>query len=71
MCPAEMEIKSVFKSLNPKLINEIKESGNIIYIAKNTEVMREGQYIKAVPFVTKGLVKVFLRYVHKRLKTVV
>ena len=62
-----MEINNVFKGLNSKLINEIKESGIIVDIAKNTEVMYEGQYVKAVPFVTKGLIKVFSRHDDKEL----
>ena len=56
-----MEINSVFGHLDLQLIEEIRESGNIIEIAKNTEVMREGQYVKSVPFVTRGLIKVFSR----------
>ena len=49
-----MEINSVFGHLDLQLIEEIRESGNIIEIAKNTEVMREGQYVKSVHFVTRG-----------------
>ena len=62
-----MEINRVFGNLNPQLIKEIRESGNIVDITKNTEVMHEGQYIKAVPFVTKGLIKVFSRNDDKEL----
>lgn len=62
-----MDLNTVFENLNPQLIQEIRENGNIIDIGKNTEVMKEGQYIKTIPFVTKGLIKVFSRYDDKEL----
>ena len=36
-------------------------------IPKDTEVMREGQYIKTIPIITKGLIKVFTRNEDKEL----
>ncbi len=61
-----MEI-TIFKNLDAQLGKEINENSKIIEVPKNTEVMREGQYVKAVPFVTKGLIKVFTRNEDKEL----
>ena len=62
-----MDIKTILKNLNPQLEKEISENSNEVEVPKNTEVMREGQYVKAVPFVTKGLIKVFSRNEDKEL----
>lgn len=62
-----MEIGRILSKLDPDLINEIKESCSEIEIPKNTEVVRDGQYIKAVPIITKGLIKVFTRHEDKEL----
>lgn len=62
-----MEITKVLVNLNPELVTEIRESSSEIDIPKNTEVIHEGQYIKAVPIITKGLIKVFTRHEDKEL----
>ncbi len=62
-----MEIYRVLKNLNPQLEKEVSENSSIIEVTRNTEVMREGQYVKAIPFVTKGLIKVFTRNEDKEL----
>lgn len=62
-----MEIKNLIKNLTPPLEKEFKEFALTADISKNTEVMREGQYVKAVPFVTRGLIKVFTRNEDKEL----
>ena len=49
-------------------LNHIIEANSVQQIIpKNTEVMREGQFIKAIPIVTRGLVKVFSRHEDKEL----
>lgn len=62
-----MELKNLIRNLTPHLEKEFKEFALTADITKNTEVMREGQYVKAVPFVTKGLIKVFTRNEDKEL----
>lgn len=62
-----MEIYRVLKNLNPQLEKEVSENSSIIEVTRNTEVMHEGQYVKAIPFVTKGLIKVFTRNEDKEL----
>jgi CRP/FNR family transcriptional regulator len=52
----------------PSAILEIIKSNSIQQdIPKNTEVMRKGQYIKAIPLVIIGLVKVYTRHEDKEL----
>lgn len=50
-----------------ELLTLIKENSTEIDVPKDTEVIREGQYIKSIPIVTKGLVKVFTRHEDKEL----
>lgn len=56
-----MNNNHVLSNLSAKLRSEIMVSSEKAEIPKNTEVMREGQYIKAIPIVTEGLIKVFTR----------
>ncbi|MGW9685952.1 Crp/Fnr family transcriptional regulator [Flagellimonas sp. 2504JD1-5] len=58
-----MESPSKFQHLFEK----IAEVGTIQHIAKGTEILREGQFVKVVPFVQKGLIKVFTRYEDREL----
>lgn len=49
------------------LLRLIRENSTQLDVPQNTEVMKEGQYIKSIPIVTKGLVKVYSRYEDKEL----
>ena len=62
-----MNTKDIFPGLSQQLTSEIMENSNIIDIPGNVEVMREGQYVKAVPIVTKGLIRVYTRNEDKEL----
>lgn len=62
-----MKAKDIFPSLSSELANEILENSTVVEIPENTEVMHEGQYVKAVPIVTSGLIKVFTRNEDKEL----
>lgn len=44
------------------LFEKLREVGTIKKIEKGTEILREGQFVKLIPFVQKGLIKVFTRY---------
>jgi len=57
----ESEIKKYLVGLEGDLISEIAESGSIKEIDADIEILREGQYVKMIPIVMKGLVKVFTR----------
>ncbi|MFB6319453.1 MULTISPECIES: Crp/Fnr family transcriptional regulator [unclassified Saccharicrinis] len=53
--------------LSAELIELIKANSTTIDVPRNTEVMYEGQYIKNIPIVIKGLVKVFIKNEDKEL----
>ena len=46
---------------HPDLKALLKEYGEEKIIPKGTELLREGQYVKVIPFVVEGAVKVLLR----------
>ena len=53
--------------LSPELVSEIMASAIIKEIPKENEILREGQYIKVIPIVLEGLIKVFTRHKDKEL----
>ena len=57
----------IFTQLSSALVSEIQNFGIKKEVPAEIEVMREGQYLKAIPFVMQGLVKVFSRYDDKEL----
>jgi len=61
------EINKLFSHLNPLLRKEMIEDGIVQEIPQDTEVLREGQYVKVIPFVLSGLIKVFTRHEEKEL----
>lgn len=54
-------------SLGIELQKQIIESSQQVEVIKNTEILREGQYVKVIPLVVEGLVKVFTKYEEKEL----
>jgi CRP/FNR family transcriptional regulator len=50
-----------------QLLEVIENNSPQIEIPENTEIMREGQYIKSIPIVKKGLVRAYTRYEDKEL----
>lgn len=53
--------------LSNDLLTEIERTSTIISIEKDSELVREGQFIKVIPIVLEGLIKVFTRYEEKEL----
>lgn len=51
----------------PRLFEKMREVGMLQNIDKGTEILREGQYVKVIPIVQKGLIKVFTRYEDREL----
>lgn len=60
-------IEKKFEYLGNDLIKEILKVSEIKTFAANTELVREGQYIKVIPIVLSGLVKVFTKFEDKEL----
>lgn len=57
------------KPSNPHetLFNKMDQVGVLKEIPKGTEVLREGQFVKVIPFVRTGLIKVYTRYEDREL----
>lgn len=60
-------IEQKFRFLGKELIDKIIACSEIKEIPEDTVLIKEGQYIKVVPIVLKGLVKVFTKFEDKEL----
>lgn len=54
-------------NISQSLQHEIESSSSVVEVSAETEILREGQYIKVIPLVLEGLVKVFTKYEDKEL----
>lgn len=61
------DIQKQFSHLGQELIDEIFAVSVIKEFPKNTDLIKPGQYVKVVPVVLSGLVKVFTQYDDKEL----
>lgn len=50
-----------------EILEEISEFGQLVELEENVEILREGQYIKVIPIVISGVIKVFTRHDDKDL----
>jgi len=53
--------------LDPELAQQIISHSTTLDIPQNTEILRDGQYVKVIPIVLEGLIKVFTRHEDKEL----
>jgi CRP/FNR family transcriptional regulator len=60
-------IKKNLYFLGPELIEEVLRHSLIREIPADTEILQEGQYIRVIPIVIEGLIKVYSRYEDKEL----
>lgn len=61
------EISRALAHLPVPLVSEILEVSSVTDIPRDTEILREGQYVKVIPLVMSGLVKVVSRHEEKEL----
>lgn len=61
------KISKALALLNPELVSEIISSAISKEIPKENEILREGQFVKVIPIVLEGLIKVFTRHEDKEL----
>ena len=59
--------KNILSFLKPKLVDEIIKESTIKEFSKGTEILREEQYVKVLPIVINGLVKVYSRFDEREL----
>jgi len=55
-------IREYLPQLGEELSKKIAEEAEFVTIPKGSEILKEGQYIKVIPIVVKGTLKVFSRY---------
>ncbi|MCC6584047.1 MAG: Crp/Fnr family transcriptional regulator [Chitinophagales bacterium] len=63
----QQEIQRIFPYLASDVLETILTASAIKEFPKQTELIREGQFIKVIPIVLKGLIKVFTRKEDKEL----
>lgn len=61
------QIKKQFPHFNSDLISEMLQFAIEKEVPKDTELLREGQFIKVIPLVFSGVIKVFTRHEDKEL----
>lgn len=61
------KINHLLSYLSPALAEAIEAASPIKDIAKDTVILREGQYVKVIPIVLEGLIKVFSRFEDREL----
>jgi CRP/FNR family transcriptional regulator, anaerobic regulatory protein len=60
-----MALPLQFAQFSDELIAEIEEKATVKIIPAGIEIVHEGQYIQALPLVTKGRLKVFSRHLER------
>ena len=61
------DLEKSLSFLSPELREKVLASSQVMEIPKGTEILREGQYVKVIPIVLDGLVKVFSNFNEKDL----
>jgi CRP/FNR family transcriptional regulator len=61
------QFKIAHSYLSADFLNKLIAEAQIVTIPKDTEILHEGQYVKLVPVVLDGLIKVFKRHEEKEL----
>lgn len=59
--------KNILSFLKPKLLDDLIKKSTLKEFPKGTEILREEQYVKVLPIVINGLVKVYSRFDEKEL----
>lgn len=62
-----MQPRQKSTSTHKILFQKLLEVGTVQKIEKGIEILREGQFVKLIPFVQEGLIKVFTRYEDREL----
>lgn len=61
------KIREKFAYLGKEMLDNLLQPSLIRSFPKETEILSEGQYIRAIPLVIEGLIKVYSRYEEKEL----
>lgn len=60
-------IKEQLSFLSPQLVDALLTHSTVSSFPKGTQILRDEQYVKVIPLVIKGLVKVFSKFEEKEL----
>ncbi|MEM8568242.1 MAG: Crp/Fnr family transcriptional regulator, partial [Bacteroidota bacterium] len=63
----ELQIKKALRHLNKDLVSEIIQLSAVQEFSSDITLLREGQYVKVIPVVLEGLIKVFSSFEEKEL----
>jgi CRP/FNR family transcriptional regulator len=61
------DLSSLLQHLQPDLRKEIETHGILKEIPRGTEILREGQFVKVIPLLLDGLIKVYSAHEEKEL----
>lgn len=61
------DLSKLTTPLHPNLRKELETHAILKEVPQGTEILREGQYVKVIPIVLEGLIKVFSRHEEKEL----
>ncbi len=61
------DLSKLISSLHPDLRAEMEAHAILQEVPQGTEILREGQYVKVIPLVLDGLIKVYSRHEDKEL----
>ena len=61
------DLSKLLTPLHPDLRKEVEAHAILKEVPQGTEILREGQYVKIIPIVLEGLIKVFSRHEEKEL----
>ncbi|HSF89569.1 MAG TPA: Crp/Fnr family transcriptional regulator [Saprospiraceae bacterium] len=61
------DLSKLITPLHPDLRKELETHAILKDVPQGTEILREGQYVKVIPIVLEGLIKVFSRHEEKEL----
>lgn len=61
------DLSKLTTPLHPVLRKELEAHAILKEVPQGTEILREGQYVKVIPIVLEGLIKVFSRHEEKEL----
>ncbi len=56
-----------FSNISPELLSAFEKEGTVQELPAEMEILRAGQYIKVIPIVLDGLIKVYNRHEDKEL----
>lgn len=63
----EIDITKSLSFLSSELVHQITAVSTVVEIPEKTEILRDGQYVKVIPIVLEGLIKVCTRHDDKEL----